>query len=360
MGYRENRFCVAWGLTDIESQTFTYTNGCGYDIDLTGWTETRDCHEGFSRNISGNATAVVRGLTVGLTYKFRIFQIAYSYGGSNPLAVNGESCGNTQTTQTADPSKTGQAMPDSTGRITFTFTREASHVSLAGIAISEAPQPSPPRAVDDPHLVNIQGQRFDVLQPRTHTLLQIPRGAATAHTLLRVDATMTSFVANCAELYIRTLHVAGRWANEATGGPLTFHAGGDGLGRRGSSGVTLGTGDALTGIRSAPPRGVKWIQDGPREKGIISRVAVPLGPTRAVIDWMRTQRKGMKLSYLNLRVFRLGQVNNSIGGLLGLDDHSFAASMPEECKATSALSALSESPEQIPLQAVAMAEASLY
>jgi len=82
----------------------------------------------------------------------------------------------------------------------------------------------------------------------------------------------------------------------------------------------------------------------------------------------------MKISYLNLRVLRLGQVNASIGGLLGLDDHSFAASMPEECKAASVSSALSRSSEEIPLQAehggeedgnasgepVAMAEASLY
>jgi len=216
--------------------------------------------------------------------------------------------------------------------------------------------------VDDPHLVNIRGQRFDVLQPRTHTLLQIPRGAATADTLLRIDATMRTFGTNCAELYIRTLYVTGRWADETSGGPLTFHAGEDGLGRLGSSGVMLGTGNihALTKIRSAPPRGVKWIQDGPRAKGIISRVGASFGPTRAVIDWRQKQRNGVNINYLNLRVLGLGQANKSIGGLLGLDDHSFAASMPEECQATPAASSVfSESSEEIPLQAAAMAEASL-
>mmetsp|Transcript_96652 Transcript_96652/g.301530 ORF Transcript_96652/g.301530 Transcript_96652/m.301530 type:complete len:423 (+) Transcript_96652:66-1334(+) len=365
MGYRENRFeILEFGLTGLESNLYTFTTACGYDIDLTGWSQTAFCHEGFARTSAGNATAVVRGLKAGLSYKFKIWQIAYSFSGNNPLAVNGVSFGKTATTKNRDPSATGSATADSTGRITFTFTRESSHVSLAAIAISEVPRMRTPSAVDDPHLVNIQGQRFDVLQPRNHTLLQIPRGATTADTLLRIDATMTNFESNCAELYIRTLHATGRWANETTGGPLTFHAGDDGLGRLGSSGIMLATGDVrpVTQIRSASPRGVKWIQDGPREKGIISRVAINFGPTRAVIDWRKKQGKGANIVYLNLRVLRLGLANKSIGGLLGLDDHSFAASMPEECPATSAAAiALTRSYEEIPFQPEqAMAGASLY
>eukprot|EP00411_Alexandrium_monilatum_P032086 CAMPEP_0175347170 /NCGR_PEP_ID=MMETSP0095-20121207/9244_1 /TAXON_ID=311494 /ORGANISM="Alexandrium monilatum, Strain CCMP3105" /LENGTH=420 /DNA_ID=CAMNT_0016644659 /DNA_START=59 /DNA_END=1321 /DNA_ORIENTATION=+ len=362
MGYFDNRFPVDMGLTGLESQTFTFQTACDYYVDLTGWTETAFCHEGFARNISGSATAVVRGLKPGTSYDFKIWQIAYSYEGDNPLAVNGVPFGNTLTTKDSEPSATGAATASSTGRITFTFTHTSPHVSISGLAISEAPRLPLPSAVDDPHLVNIRGERFDVLRPRNHTLLQIPRGAATADTLLRIDAAMRNFEADCTELYIRTLHVTGRWADEATGGPLTFHAGGDGLGRLGISGIRLGTGGvrALTKIRSAPPRGVKWIQDGPREKGIISRVSASFGPTRAVIDWRQKQRKGVSIDYLNLRVLRLGQTNESIGGLLGLDDHSFAASMPEECQATPAASSVfSESSEEIPLQAAAMAEASL-
>ena len=46
-------------------------------------------------------------------------------------------------------------------------------------------------ASGDPHLVNILGQKFDLLQRGTHVLIQIPRGAAPEDTLLRVEANVT-------------------------------------------------------------------------------------------------------------------------------------------------------------------------
>uniref|UniRef100_A0A6T1HI53 Uncharacterized protein n=1 Tax=Alexandrium monilatum TaxID=311494 RepID=A0A6T1HI53_9DINO len=134
MDYGDNRFNIEYGLMGRASQTFTLETACGNAIDLSGWSQTKFCYEGFARNTEGDATAVVRGLKAGSSYDFKIWQIAYLFPGdsplTNPLAINGVSFGRTTTTQMYNPSAMGATTADSTGRITFTFTRESSAVTL--------------------------------------------------------------------------------------------------------------------------------------------------------------------------------------------------------------------------------------
>merc|ERR1719382_2041937 len=79
------------------------------------------------------------------------------------------------------------------------------------------PTPAPPtpafttKATGDPHLVNIRGQHFDVLQPGVHTLLQIPRRANPRNTLLRVEATAEHVGGTCADMYFEAMNITGKW-----------------------------------------------------------------------------------------------------------------------------------------------------
>jgi hypothetical protein len=120
------------------SRSFLYTSSCEYRIRLSGWTHTRQYHNGFLRNTPGNGKAEVSGLTAGKSYAYEIGQFASSHPGVNPLTVNGVLKGSTTATTSTSPTATGSAIADSAGKITFLFTRSSHHVSLSSIKISES------------------------------------------------------------------------------------------------------------------------------------------------------------------------------------------------------------------------------
>merc|ERR1719401_1557646 len=95
------------------------------------------------------------------------------------------------------------------------------------------PTPAPPtpatssfttKATGDPHLVNIRGQHFDVLQPGVHTLLQIPQMASSRNTVLRVEATAAQVGGRCADMYFEAMNITGKWVDE--GEDMPHHHGG--------------------------------------------------------------------------------------------------------------------------------------
>ena len=60
----------------IVSKSYTLSLFHGYTVVLKGWTHTRNYHQGFLRNIKGNAYATVSNLKPGRKYKFSIWQLA--------------------------------------------------------------------------------------------------------------------------------------------------------------------------------------------------------------------------------------------------------------------------------------------
>jgi len=151
-----------------------------------------------------------------------------------------------------------------------------------------------PAAVGDPHLVNILGQRFDIYQPGSHTLIQVPKGTAPGGTLLRVDALAAKLGGACGDLYFTALNMTGQWANKGLG--LRFFAG-----------------------REPRPSG-SW-----QRFGQVS-MKVKAGRTAGGID------------YLNIYTRDLSRVGFPVGGLLGDDDHTAASSTTAGCRAKMSLS----------------------
>ncbi|CAK0801418.1 unnamed protein product [Prorocentrum cordatum] len=178
---------------------------------------------------------------------------------------------------------------------------------------SPTPAPTPPTpsptssptevrvsASGDPHLVNVHGQRFDVLQPGTHVLLHVPLGAHPSHVLLRVEAEAQQLGGSCEDTYFVAVNITGRWA-----GPEAL-AHGTGEGRRGL--VFRAGGDAAARPDAA------WMSFGTVSLKVVH------GRTRAGV------------AYLNLYARNLLKAGYLIGGLLGEGDHTEVAAPNPSCK----------------------------
>jgi len=148
---------------------------------------------------------------------------------------------------------------------------------------------APASATGDPHLQNIHGERFDLMQPGVHVLLQIPRRAAIDNTLLTVQAVASRLGGKCEDIYFQTVNVTGAWADKAQAGEVRY--------------------DTNSGGEEKP----KWTNFGP--------VALKVGLGRT--------EQGTK--YLNIFVKHLGRVGFAVGGLLGEDDHEDVSAPPAWC-----------------------------
>jgi len=146
-------------------------------------------------------------------------------------------------------------------------------------------------AVGDPHMQNIHGERFDLMRPGKHVLINIPRGMSAENVLLRVDASAHRLGGACADMYFQQLNISGAWVDSVAG-----HAGGVHF--------------EAHGLRDEHP---KWTKFGKVE------IKVAHGRTHQGI------------LYLNFYVKHLGSTGLAVGGLLGEDDHAEAAKPMESC-----------------------------
>jgi len=144
-------------------------------------------------------------------------------------------------------------------------------------------------ATGDPHLQNIHGERFDLMKPGTHVLINIPRGTRANNTMLRVQADARRLGDSCGDIYFQALNVTGSWAEAKQAGGYHY---------------SVSQSDAKTS---------EWIAFG--------KVAL-----KVVIG--HTERN---VQYLNVYVKHLGQSGVAVGGLLGEDDHDEASAPPEAC-----------------------------
>jgi hypothetical protein len=145
----------------------------------------------------------------------------------------------------------------------------------------------------DPHLVNMNGQRFDIFQEGRHVLIVVPRHAQQKGASLHVEADAKHVGGPCADLYFRTMTISGSWLGRNR--TVTHHAG--------ASNVTAG-----------------WKQYGPVSLKVVH------GSTSGGVQ------------YLNILAKGLNTASFTVGGLLGDGDHTFASTPPANCKrAASAL-----------------------
>ncbi|CAK0792263.1 unnamed protein product [Prorocentrum cordatum] len=169
---------------------------------------------------------------------------------------------------------------------------------------SPTPAPAPPSgpvsAIGDPHLVNVHGQRFDLMKPGVHVLLRVPFRASRLEALIVVEAEAQRIGGACADTYFMSINMTGTWVETKV----------NALGLVGGHGLyfNAGTGAAHTGT--------PWMSFG--------RV------------WLKVRhgRTSTGTAYLNFFARNLRHSGHLVGGLLGEDDHTEAETLNIGCKKT--------------------------
>jgi hypothetical protein len=138
----------------------------------------------------------------------------------------------------------------------------------------------------------MHGQRFDILQPGSHMLLQIPRWNRHTKTMLRVDALVSQVGGACADMYFRNLNMTGKWVDTKVKGGLHYSAGRN-VSRIGKT---------------------SWMNFGGVQLKVVN------GHTNQGVE------------YLNFFAKHLKNSRYPVGGLLGEDDHTAASTANPACK----------------------------
>mmetsp|Transcript_62204 Transcript_62204/g.165542 ORF Transcript_62204/g.165542 Transcript_62204/m.165542 type:complete len:357 (+) Transcript_62204:105-1175(+) len=162
-------------------------------------------------------------------------------------------------------------------------------------AAAAAPTPAPVSGVGDPHLTNMYGEHFDLYRSGVNVLLQIPRWTGAEQTLLRLEADARRMGGACSDVYFQIVKISGHWTNQTA--PLEFFASSD-----------------------DKPNHMEWTRFGKVELRVVNG----------------TTRQGTK--YLNVFAKNLGNAGYAVGGLLGGDSNTEAATPDQKCTNTLSLS----------------------
>ncbi|CAK0816735.1 unnamed protein product, partial [Prorocentrum cordatum] len=144
-------------------------------------------------------------------------------------------------------------------------------------------------ATGDPHLQNVHGERFDLMQAGKHVLINIPRGVSAEDALLRVQADARRLGGSCSDMYFQELNITGSWAEAKQVGGYHY------------------------GVRQSVRTSPQWVAIGRVELKVVHG---------------RTESGTL---YLNVFVKHLGRSGFAVGGLLGEDDHKDAMTPPASC-----------------------------
>jgi len=192
------------------------------------------------------------------------------------------------------------------GRVAGTLYVKASGPSAVGGAA----------AVGDPHLQNVHGERFDLMTPGTHVLINIPRGVDAEKSLLRVQADARHLGGQCADMYFQEVNVTGSWTEARKSGGYHY---------------SVKHGDVET---------PEWVAFGKVGLKVVHG------------------RTDGGLPYLNVYVKHLGRAGFAVGGLLGEDDHEDVITPSANCAKSMSLYETGEGDRKAPSR-LSVAEASL-
>jgi len=157
-----------------------------------------------------------------------------------------------------------------------------------------APAAAPASAVGDPHLRNIHGETFDLMQTGRHVFIHIPRKSIDS-VFLRVVADAKRMGADCADIYLQDVNITGAWADARKKGGFRYLA------------------------QDFTKKRAHWVS---------------FGHVQLKVAHGRTQQ-GIK--YLNIYVKNLDHTEHAVGGLLGEDDHTKEEVVPANCRHLMAL-----------------------
>jgi hypothetical protein len=249
-------------------------------------------------------------------------------------------------------------LPDCSRVYSDDFPRRLCYCLRAGAT------PAPTVAVTgDPHVTNVEGQRFDITRAGVHELLRLPRrpGSAGQDTggaaLLEVSGTVES-ERFCAEPFVRRLDLSGLWLQRS--GPLVLRAGG--ASEDSEDAIVLQVNGSRVGkdalARDARLQGLLQVTEPTARRGKgrpgakvrrdrLLRVQMRFPGAALAVDWVHREVPGSSLNHLDFRVAELSR-HMDVGGILGMDDHALAASPSPGCAHTQSLIGFRNSSLHVP------------
>ena len=262
------------------------------DITITGFT-IKDHHD----RLPSAVRQLSRDSHFTVTTSFTVQIVGSHSADSLTAAIAGSSAAIETATNDAMAASDWSGEPLITAAPALTASSVGAAGSTAGFTFAPTPVPvivgasmGAVAGAGDPHLQNVLGERFDLMQAGRHVLVQIPRGARTEGTLLRVEAEAQRLGELCADMYFQELNLTGKWAEEKQAGGLQYRA--------------------AVYVTKDP----KWVRFG--------RVDLKVAHGRTL--------QGIR--YLNVYLKHLNHAGFSVGGLLGEDSHDKEAAAPTNCK----------------------------
>jgi hypothetical protein len=196
---------------------------------------------------------------------------------------------------------------------------------MNGASTADAPVAG---AKGDPHLQNIKGEHFEVMQTGNMLLIEVPRGSnPTLDFAVRADIDRLEVV-ECGPTFITRVYMTGRWL----GAPLDIRSGAfeDRPATKHAFALRLDNG--------------KWeshasfLKEEKEEKTLsLSKHATIMKQRRGffikvgVLNITVSQPRRPRV-FLDVNIEGIGHLKTEVGGLLGLDDHSAAAEVTSECQ----------------------------
>jgi hypothetical protein len=168
----------------------------------------------------------------------------------------------------------------------------------------------------DPHVINTLGHKFDIVRMGLWEMLRLPREATATDAKFSIHAQIVDTsggIDGCAAApYIGEVHFNGSWLEQST------------------VKVSLSRGELVVLVNGEPHRASSqsvMLSDKVQMLHSEHKVEVRIGEAS-----VHVARDGQMFHFfLNLQVASLGSVGCAIGGLLGEDDHSEAATMSPWC-----------------------------
>lgn len=194
---------------------------------------------------------------------------------------------------------------------------------------SKAPSPTVaqmPQAFNDPKVVNMAGDKFEILQSGTFTMLNVEQEGSSK---LNILATIDRAGSRCGATYIQNVTLNGAWVSDL--GVPTIHV------RAAAAlpkklALQMSTDDE-NWLQSSQWQSTQNISFTTKLKLMLhsTEVEVSVDSHRIVEGERKTRRFA---NFLNLNVKGVHQISGIITGLLGSDNHDDAAKVPEDCTQT--------------------------
>lgn len=197
---------------------------------------------------------------------------------------------------------------------------------------TKSPTPNPgqmPQAFNDPKVVNMAGERFEILATGTFSMLGIEEAAKEN---LKILATIDRAGSRCGATYIQNISLTGDWVSKLGMSEVSIRAN---AAVPKKSALQISTNQAQTWLQYSDWHKVQNISSESPQAVTLRlnsiMVEVSVDAHRVVEGGRKTRRFA---NFLNLNVKGVQQLSHSfkVSGLLGTDDHGDAMALPQECE----------------------------